>query len=332
MNVLLTGATGFLGRRVLRRLLDDGFPVRCAVRRSSDVEPMLEFVGRERSENIEIVRVDLADEDQCRRIVSGCDVVYHAAAALGGCPSQLVLNTAVPTRSLMHACVAEHVKRFVLVSSLGVYGPQKLRNGSVLEETCPIDEAPHLRDAYTYSKFLQEQVAIDISTAQELPLVIVRPGVIYGDERGVLSDRIGLRLGNWLLRMGARRQVPFTYVENCADAVVLAGRASGIDGQSFNIVDDDLPLGRHVIRRCRRSGIKLKVLQIPQFMIGSLARFNEIYSDWSENQIPKVLTCHRVRALWKPLRFSNEKAKELLGWQPGIDTDSAITRTLEFGT
>ena len=85
-----------------------------------------------------------------------------------------------------------------------------------------------------------------------------------------------------------------------------------------------------MIRRYRRSGRKLKVLGVPQFAIGWLAWFNESYSRWTEGQIPAVLSRHRVQAMWKPLRYSNEKARRMLGWSPSVDLDTAFERTLAF--
>lgn len=119
-----------------------------------------------------------------------------------------------------------------------------------------------------------------------------------------------------MLRMGGRQRIPFTYVENCAAAIVRAGFAADVVGEAINVVDDNLPTGREALRRYRAAGNRLRVIGIPQFAIGWLAWFNERYSAWSEEQIPAVLTRHRVQAMWRPLRYSNEKAKRLLGWSP----------------
>ena len=331
MQVLLTGATGFLGRRVLRELLDDGCAVRCAVRPGSDVQSLRDFVGSRRWSRSETVNVQLASTEHCRDLVRDCDVVYHAAAALSGSASNLVMNSVVPTRNLMNAAAEEGVGRFVLVSSLGIYGSQNLRRNALLDEECPVDPAGHLRDPYTYSKILQEEVAWDIAKEKELPLVVVRPGVIFGDERGALSHRVGLQLGGLLLRMGGGQRVPFTYVENCAEAVKLAGFKDGIDGQVFNVIDDDLPTGREVLRMYRQAGRKLKVIGIPHFATNWLARFNEWYSVRTEQQIPAVLTRYRVQAMWKPLQYSNSRAKELLGWHPSTSFDEAFEKTMAYG-
>lgn len=331
MQVLLTGATGFLGRRVLRELVDEGCAVRCAVRPGSDIQSLRDFVGKRRWSCTETVSVQLSDAEQCRELVRGCDVVYHAAASLSGSASNLVLNSVVPTRNLMTVAAEEGVSRFVLVSSLGVYGSQELPRNALLDEACPVDCAGYLRDPYTYSKILQEELAWEISRAQRLSLVVVRPGVIFGDERGAMSHRVGLQLGGLLLRMGGRQRVPFTYVDNCAEAVKLAGLNSGIDGQIFNVVDDDLPTGRQVLRRYRKAGRRFRVVGIPQFATNWLAALNEWYSARTEQQIPAVLTRYRVQAMWKPLQYSNDRAKQQLGWRPSTSFDEAFERTMAFG-
>jgi nucleoside-diphosphate-sugar epimerase len=294
------------------------------------VQSLRDFVGSRRWSRSETVNVQLASTEHCRDLVGDCDVVYHAAAALSGSASNLVMNSVVPTRNLMNAAAEEGVGRFVLVSSLGIYGSQNLRRNALLDEECPVDPAGHLRDPYTYSKILQEEVAWDISKEKELPLVVVRPGVIFGDERGALSHRVGLQLGGVLLRMGGQR-VPFTYVENCAEAVKLAGFKVGVDGQVFNVVDDDLPTGREVLRMYRQAGRKLTVIGIPHFATNWLARFNEWYSVRTEQQIPAVLTRYRVQAMWKPLQYSNSRAKELLGWHPSTSFDEAFEKTMASG-
>ncbi len=326
--VAVTGATGFLGRRVVRRLAQDGLHIRCAVRPSSDVEGLRRFVGERLWRQIDIQQVRLASLEDCRRFLQDVEIVFHLAAALKGGPAAMFANTVVPTRRLVQAACEQRVTRFVLVSSLGVYGAALLPKGAVLDETVPVDPRPYLRDPYTYSKVVQEEVAWQAQQEHGLPLVVVRPGVIFGDERGCLSNRVGLRLGGLLLRMGGRQPLPYTYVENCAEAVVLAGLTPRLEGHIINVVDDELPTGKRLLKELRRSGHKLKVVPVPRPAVSLLARFCHWYSRWSKGQIPPVLTPYKAANAWKPLRYSNERAKRLLGWQPRVNLQEALQRSL----
>ena len=175
----------------------------------------------------------------------------------------------------------------------------------MLDERCPIDLKPHLRDPYTFSKVLQEQAAQEVAEETRLALVIIRPGVIYGPGRSCITGRLGLSFGRWLIRMGGGQRVPYTYVDNVADAVVRAGIASGVEGQEFNIIDDDLPRARTLVRMYRNRIGGLRVIPVPFWAIAPLS-------------------------LWKNLRYSNDLAKARLGWTPAIDFDEGLRRTFEF--
>src|SRR6185503_410371 len=98
----------------------------------------------------------------------------------------------VGTRRLIAAAAEAGAERFVLVSSLAVCDTQGLRRRAVVDEALPLESQPQLRDPYTYSKVQQEIMARTECARLGLPLVIVRPGVIYGPGRGCLSARVGL--------------------------------------------------------------------------------------------------------------------------------------------
>ncbi len=328
MSVLVTGATGFLGRRLVRLLRENGVNVRCLVRPSSDVEPLRRAVGDTLWRGVEVRAGELMDTDACRDAMTGCSVVYHVAAGLSGSTSTLFLSSVVPTRRVMQAAAAAGVSRFVLVSSLGVYGTRDMRAGSLLDEHSPVDPHPHLRDPYTYSKVMQERAAREVQQETELPLVIVRPGVIIGPGRGVLSARIGLQLGPLMVRMGGTQRLPYTYVDNCAAAIRQAGLAAGVEGEVFNVIDDHLPSAKGLLRMCRRAGQRVTSVWVPRPFIQPMACTYDWYHRWSRGQLPGVLTPYRTASIWKPLNYTNQKAKDRLGWQPDISFDEAFRRSL----
>jgi len=334
MKILVTGGSGFLGKRLVRRLLGGGNDVYCLVRPGSDTPSFRAAVTGDGPGRLHVVhgslnRIDAAFDALA---VAGCDTVIHAAAAMGGGAPVLFLNNVVALREFLALLrrLPTPVRRFVHISSLGVYGTDHLRRGDTLDETCPLDPKPHERDPYSYSKIAQEQVAWEAREQHGLPLVVIRPGVIYGPGRGCMSNRIGLRVGPLMVRMGGRQQLPYTHVDNCAAAVALAASVDGIEAQAFNVLDDGLPQARRVLARYRGEVERLKVLPVPYWAISPLSGACEWYHRWSEGQLPAVLTRYKSMALWKRLKYSNDKAKRVLGWAPQVAFDDGLRQTLEW--
>jgi nucleoside-diphosphate-sugar epimerase len=321
---LVTGAAGFLAQRVVRRLLDDGFQVRGLIRSAEAARRFANQLPESQRDRFEAVLGDFTREDDCDRAVAGCSLVFHLAAQMTGGVAPLILTNVVGTKRLIHKCAENGVGRFVLVSSIAVCDTQLLRRNGTVDESLPLESTPHLRDPYTYSKTEQEAACQEACSRLRLPLVIVRPGVIYGEGRVCMSSRVGLSLGGFYLVFGGRHVMPYVHVDNCADAVALAGTSHQAAGQVFNIVDDELPTGRQVIRAHRRHGRKLRSVTIPLFVVRALARLNEWYHRRSEGQLPAVLTRYKVAAMWKPLRYSNSLAKQRLGWSPRVGLPEAM--------
>jgi len=203
--------------------------------------------------------------------------------------------------------------------------------GSELNETTPVDPHPHLRDPYSYSKAIQERVAFELYRDQHLPLVVVRPGVIFGPGKGAMSSRIGLSLGSLLLRFGGGQQLPYVDVENCAQAILLAGTVPGIEGEVFNVVDDDLPTGNEVLKIYKQAGKSTRSIWIPLRLVEPLCALYENYHRFSSGQLPGVLTRYKAASMWRSLRYSNAKAKSRLGWKPTIRMPEALRRSLSDG-
>jgi nucleoside-diphosphate-sugar epimerase len=330
MKAFVTGGTGFLGRAVVAELLARGADVRCAVRAKSDTTPLRELVGAPAADpaaRLSFACGSLARPEQYESAMSGCDVVFHLAAAMKGATPVLFQHNVVGTERLIETASRCGVGRFVLISSLGVYGTSTLRKGDVLDERCPVDPMPHARDPYSYSKIAQEAAARRAAEKAALELVVVRPGVIYGPGRDCISGRVGLQIGRNLVMMGGRQLLPYTFVRNCAEAIVRAGWTPGIVGETFNIVDDDPPTARSLVRQYRRHVGKLRTIRVPHGMIQPLSRACQWYHVRSSGQLPAVLTPYKSAAMWKVLRYSNEKAKRLLQWRPRVTFQEGLEQT-----
>lgn len=329
-NAFVTGGTGFLGKRLIPILLSQGMSVRCLVREKSDVSPLIQSLSESDRAQLTFVRGELEDSAAMGEHLEGIDVVYHLAASLYGSAEKMVEDTSAGTRGLLNAAASSSVRRVVLISSLGVYGTSTLRSGETLDESVPVDPHPEWRDSYTLSKIRQEQVAREICERSQLPLVIIRPGVLYGPGRSLVSTRVGIRIGPVLLQMGGRQQLPYCYVENCAQAIALAGTAPGIDGMAINVIDDDLPTGNDILHALRTEGNAVRSIRVPQVLIVPFSRAYACVSRLILRHSSPLLTAYKSMSMWKPLRYSNALARRSLNWTPKISTEEAIRRTI-FG-
>jgi nucleoside-diphosphate-sugar epimerase len=227
----------------------------------------------------------------------------------------------------VEAARAASVRRFVLVSSLAVYAANQLPEGGTLDETCPIDPAPERRSAYAYSKIVQEDVCRVEGSGRGVPVVIVRPGVIYGPGRSCLSDRVGPRVGRWTAVVDAGRPLPYTFLSNCAEAVALSAIARGIDDTAVNVVDDELPTGRDIVDTCRLAGETIRAVALSSGTARAFARAYEWYYQLSDGMVPPGFLPARVGPLFKSLRYSNARAKATLGWTPRVELRTALALT-----
>lgn len=329
MIIGLTGGTGFLGSRVVAALLARGHHVRCLIRSQGKGAELSRELAPELRHRLQLVPGTLERADSRLDLLHNCEAVVHVAASLVGSVPSLFASTVIPTRVFVEAAADQGVRRFVLVSSLGVYGSQDLAPGDVLDERCPVDRHPHLRDPYTYSKIAQEQACWHAHNSRGLHLVVVRPGVLFGPGRPLLTPRIGLRVGGLLVQMDGRQRVPCCFVENCARAVAMAADVPDIAGMSFNILDDDLPSANEVLRLHREHVSSVRAIRIPQWAIGRFAHSCEWYSTRSQGMFPPVLTPYKASALWKRLRYSNDLAKTRLGWRPLVTFADGVRRTVQ---
>ena len=327
--ILVTGAAGFLGRRVVRSLCEHGVPrIRCLVRPGTDVRAVpTDFPACA----VEFVAANFNDSAGLRKAFDGVEVVYHLAAAKRGSAPSLVADTVVGSDNVLQAAQSTNVARFVLVSSLGVIDAAGLPSGSLVDESVALDPHPEWRDAYTFSKHRQETLAWEYAR-RGLPLVVVRPGVIFGPGEPLLHTRVGVRVPGMFLQLGRRNAIPLTYVENCADAVVLAGLKldllkPDVGNAVVCVVDDNLPLGRQILRRHQREIERLRVVTVPYSVMRQVARVNVWYHERTQGHFPVLCTPYEVASMWKRLRYSNRAAKERLGWSPRVDMQTALDKT-----
>jgi len=332
--ILITGATGFIGFRLVETLLARGFRnLRCLVRPSWKAAKLqsLSEGGREGA-RVEVVQGNLLSREDCVTATKDVAVIFHLAAARGEkSVPDAYLNSVVTTRNLLEASLWHQcLRRFVNISSFTVYSNTQKPRRRLLDETCPIEKHPELQgDAYCFAKVKQDEIVNEYSERFGIPCVIVRPGYVYGPGNLGITGRVGIGTFGVFLHLGGSNSIPFTYVHNCAEAIALAGLKKGVDGEVFNVVDDDLPSSRRFLRLYKRKVRRFRSLYVPHAVSYALCYLWEKYSIWSEGQLPPAFNRRKWHAYWKKTRYSNEKLKTWLGWAPKVPTAEGLSRYFE---
>jgi dihydroflavonol-4-reductase len=313
---LVTGATGFLGWHVARKLLARGERVRALVRSTSKVREL----------DVEVVAGDLRDPESLKRAVSGCQVVYHIAADYrlwAKDPNELYQSNLEGTRNLLLAARDAGVERIVYTSTVGCIGVPEDRPGDENTEV----RLEEMNGAYKRSKFQAERVALEFAKAG-LPVVIVNPTAPIGDHdfRPTPTGKIVLDYLKGDMPAFVDTGLNLVDVDDTAEGHLLAcerGRA----GERYILGSENLTLEQILIRLAAVSGGHAPRWRIP-YGVAYLAGMAS--TGWAN------LTGHEPRAPLDAVRMarkkmfvSQDKAKRELGFNPG-PVDGALKRAVDW--
>ncbi len=321
MKALVTGANGFLGRHVVAALLARGVEVRALVRPAARLDEL------RWPASVEVFRADLRSTRELERAFDGVEVLVHLAASLTGGEDLQFAATVVGTERLLQAMARTACRRLVLASSFSVYDWSAILG--TLDESSPLEPVPDLyqRDSYSIAKSWQERVTRRLAEEHRWDLTVLRPGFIWGRDHTYLAA-LGQQVGKLHFVIGPLARMPMTHVENCADLFALAATDTRARGQTFNVVDGAGEriwsfLGSH-LRGTGEAGLRFPVPYLLAFSLVRLA-FATVFK--RNLKLPQVLVPCRFESRLKPLRYTNRRAREVLGWKPPLVHGECLART-----
>lgn len=317
MKALVTGANGFLGRSIVRRLLQDGVAVRALLRPGRSLNGTA----------AEVVEGDVCDDAVVAAAVAGVDCVVHAAARVltTGSWEEFAETNIRATRRIIRAAQAAGVQRVVHISSLSVYAVP--RDGVIITEESAYESESDSRGHYSRSKLAADRLALHAARGGA-PVVVLRPGLLYGPGKRPPLARQSFGAGRWKLILAhPQYALPLSYVDNVADAVLLAARAENVVGKAFTIVDANVAQAAYTSSYRQLSGESWRAVYLPVGAVALASRVLERAFRLARRRSP--ITYHQVRRTTQSAHYDCSRAEQLLGWQPAVSVPEGLRRTFE---
>jgi nucleoside-diphosphate-sugar epimerase len=323
MKIVVTGATGFLGTRLLERLASRDANVTEVLGVGRTLKPHSTVEGN----NVNYQLGDLEDPKFVNEVISGADVVVHAAALSSQMapPDTFKRANVMVTQHVVNACEEHGVKRLILISSPSVYF--QMKDQASIRESDPLPSPVNV-----YAKTKRE--AELIVEASDVPHVIFRPRALIGRGDTVILPRvIRAHSAGRLRRMGhERNHADLTPVSNVVDAILLAVQAQGDAlNQTYNISNGQQQLLWPLLDKAFLDlGMEAVTRSIPIPLAILVARLMEWHAKWLNSYKEPALTVYGIGTLTKDFGMDISKAKALLGYEPHQTVEEAMDEFINW--
>lgn len=317
-TALITGATGFVGGRLAERLATEhGVSVRALVRTPAKAAHLAAL-------GINIFPGDITQPETLLPAMAGCELLFHAAAWVsesGRRDEVWAVNVAGTQHVVNAAIVAGTVRRLVHVSSCAVYGSLQQFN---ITEATPTRQRGNL---YADSKIAAEAVVFDAWREHGLPVVAARASQVYGlgSPQFTLRPLEVIKAGKMVLVDGGRYLCKPVYIDNLVDGLILCATVEAAVGQAINLTDDQPVPWRDFFGAYGRMLGRESLPSVPYPLAWLAALVNEVKAGWRGQKTG--LNRGAVNSLRSRNSFSNQKARQVLGWTPAVDLAEGMRRT-----
>jgi len=317
-RVLVTGATGFVGKVLVRKLLHEGFQVRAYVRPLSD-SCLLE------NSDVEIVYGDVREPEPLRRAMQGVESIIHLAAGVRGSRQFACSSCTTGTENIAVLARESGIKRVVYVSSMAIHDFLAMKDGECIHESSPLEPHPELRSTYAQAKRGAEEIAISHIRDNEPSWTIVRPSVIFGPRWNPVSA-VGVKVGRHVFSLGSqRKQLRLIHVEDACDALIAILRSPESAGRILNLSHPDTITTGECVRLLDRKYDKhLRIFYIPGSLLLAVGSVAELAL--KTFRLPLLVNRRRVAYLVRSNPVDGAALHSLGIWSPKASLRDQLER------
>jgi nucleoside-diphosphate-sugar epimerase len=317
MKALVTGATGFLGGALTRRLKNINWGVTALGRNNSKLDELETF-------GVKAEQVDLKDKSRLMETFKDQEIVFHCAAfpSPWGNYEKFYQANVIGTRNVVEACIANRIKRLVYVSTPSIYFDYKSRIN--VKETDPLPEPV---SNYAATKLLAEE-EVDKAFANGLATITIRPRALFGPGDTVIFPRLIPRLQSGRLPIlgDGENIVDLTYIENVVDALLLCAESpSNTLGKKYNISNGEpVKIWKLVDHICDELDLPHPKRKISYFTANAAATILEVLYNLIPTHAEPPLTRISVSMLANNTTLDISTAKSELGYKPKVSVDEGF--------
>jgi predicted dehydrogenase/nucleoside-diphosphate-sugar epimerase len=320
-TVLVIGGTGFIGKRLVRALLDAGHGVRVLSRSRANAAYELEGLA------VDVAEGALHDAAAVARAMQGIEVVYHLGKASGQRWQDYVEQDVEPTRVVAQCALEARVRRFVYTGTIDSY--DSAREDAVIDGSTPLDARIATRNHYARSKAMCEGLLMELHRSKGLPLVIFRPGIVIGEGCPPAHWGVGMFHSDSHVQYwgDGQNKLPLVLVDDVAQALLLALDAPAIEGRSFLLTDEPLLTAREYVEAVSQQlGTRVRAQPTPIWRFAMLDAAKELVKHAIGHPNRKRPSYHDWACRRHVARYDSRSTREALGWKPAGTREALIDK------
>lgn len=304
MRILVTGGTGFVGRRLVKEL--------------SKTDKVIVFSrGKGISQNVDFIEGDVRNEEELYRAFKDVDIVYHLAAVLDETSPELWNINVNGTKNVAEVCKKNGVKQLILLSSSGVLG----------ETSTPATEGMTYNPQTKYEESKMECEKLVIGSG--VPYTIIRSSIILGPNNVWLKIVQAAKKGYPIIGSG-KNLFHLAYIDDVINLLIKVKNNKKALNQIFHIASPDVPTYEEVYKGiCEELEVPMTKKHVPVFVAKFISLFYSIRARLFGGGVPLTMRKSSINRLVRNRALSIEKVRRILGFEPECTTKQGIEKTVK---